>query len=214
MTTLHNWRGCLWGRHFTASTDYAALRYMYSMQGTSTMLKRWAVSLQAHDFSVKHRPRKPNVIPGMLPRVLEFEQSERVYTPTTLSLMSRKILGNPSLLTRAPQNTHQLEMDNMADLTPAMGDRDTSETIVHVRATNVLTTRTPPNSEKPSVRNSNHTSSTLQAAPHPYFWGKLSQACHTPSSTSTNSPDPTPRDTRESEVRYATWSWCRKPPSS
>lgn len=85
------------------------------------MLRRSAISLQVSNFSVKHWPGKLNAIPEMLSRLLEFQQSERLYTPTTLAPICHTIAGNPNLRTRAPQNLYRLGMDDMAKLTPALG---------------------------------------------------------------------------------------------
>lgn len=172
-------------------TDHTSLRYLYSMQDTSNMLTCWAVSLQAYSFSVKHRAGKLNVIPDILSRLLEFEWSERVYTPNTLTPICRNVADDQSLRRRAPQNPYSLEMDNTANLMPAMWGRDVFEDLV-------LPTCSPrriqPNSEKPSVQNSNHTSNTSQTAPNPYLRGDSSRAPHTTSSMATCSANPTSWD--------------------
>lgn len=113
------------------------------MQDTFNMLTRWAVGLQAYEFSVKHRPGKPNVIPDILSPSLEYEQSERVYNPTMFVPICRNTPDTPSLRTRAPQNPCQLEMDNMTNMAPVMGDSDIFEDLAHVNAINVFTIMDP-----------------------------------------------------------------------
>ena len=64
------------GRHFVCVTDHSALRYLYSVQDTSNMLTQWAIALQSYDFTVEHKPGKPNIIPDTLLRLFNFEDSE------------------------------------------------------------------------------------------------------------------------------------------
>ena len=42
-----HWTSNIWGRHFVCVTDHSTLRYLYSMQDTSNMLRRWAITLQS-----------------------------------------------------------------------------------------------------------------------------------------------------------------------
>ncbi|CAN0590020.1 unnamed protein product, partial [Laminaria digitata] len=51
---LDHWRPYLFGRHFTVVTDHQALRYLYSMSDTSSMLTWWSLMLQSFNFTVIH----------------------------------------------------------------------------------------------------------------------------------------------------------------
>ena len=48
----------LTGRQFTVVTDHSALQYLQSSCHLNGRLTRWALQLQHHDFSIKHRKGK------------------------------------------------------------------------------------------------------------------------------------------------------------
>ena len=56
MLAVTHWRSYIWGRQLVCVTHHNALRYLYSMQDTSNMLTRWAITLQLYDFTVAHNP--------------------------------------------------------------------------------------------------------------------------------------------------------------
>lgn len=61
----------------------------------------------------------------MVSRLIKFEQSEFLHTPTTLAPICRKFPERTRLRTGKPRNPYKLAVDKMFDLTPAMDDRDT-----------------------------------------------------------------------------------------
>ena len=108
-----HWRPYIWGRHFVCVTDHSALRYLYSMQDTSSMLTLWAIALQSSDFTVEHKPWKLNVIPDTLSRLFNFENSEMRVLPH-LAPICRNVSDNPALhgplrLRRYQVNSHNLD---------------------------------------------------------------------------------------------------------
>ena len=65
---LRTWRTYLEGRHFTVITDHASLEYIKTQHNISRRQARWLETLQAHDFEVKYRPGKTNVVADALSR--------------------------------------------------------------------------------------------------------------------------------------------------
>ena len=94
-------------------TDHSAFRYLYSMQDTSNMLTRWAITFQSSDFTVEHKPGKFNIIPDTLSRLFNFERSEmRValrLAPICRNVPDTSALHGPSRLRPYQVNSHNLD---------------------------------------------------------------------------------------------------------
>eukprot|EP00111_Clytia_hemisphaerica_P012397 TCONS_00036391-protein len=81
----------LHGRSFTVHTDHSSLRWLLSLKEPRARLARWILTLQQHDFDIKHRPgrvhdnadvmsRHPNFVcalsSGYLPETIKEMQYE------------------------------------------------------------------------------------------------------------------------------------------
>jgi len=71
---LKIWRIYLEGHPFEVITDHASLEYLHTQAKLSRRQARWLETLQAHDFIIRYRPEKTNVIADALTRKREFNQ--------------------------------------------------------------------------------------------------------------------------------------------
>lgn len=102
------------------------------------MLTCWDVSLQVHDFSVVHWSGKRNVIADMLYRLLEFEQSELLHTPTKLAPIYIATLTRSRGYARGHRAIVSARDRQKSGLIPAMGDCVIWGDPLHVSAMNVF----------------------------------------------------------------------------
>ena len=101
---LQHWRRYLWGKHFECVTDHAALTHLYYMQDTSTMLTRWAITLQGFDFTVEQKLVKLHVVPDTLSRLFGDTPEDTTQAKKSLSevLLSQSKLA--SICRNAPED--------------------------------------------------------------------------------------------------------------
>ena len=65
---IRNWQIYLEGQRFTVVTDHASLEYIKTQSNLLRRQARWLETLQSHDFEVKYRPGKTNVVADALSR--------------------------------------------------------------------------------------------------------------------------------------------------
>lgn len=69
---IRHFKSYLWGRHFTIITDAQALTHVKTLKTDgSSKLARWALELNSHDVTIKHRSGKLSVVPDALSRAVE-----------------------------------------------------------------------------------------------------------------------------------------------
>ena len=97
------------------------------------MLTRWAIAIQAYDFTVEHKPGKLKVIPDTLSRLFNFEHSEMRVTPQ-LAPTCRNVPDNPALHGPPRLRPYQVNSYNLDEIQPVESDRKlfTSATDVFV----------------------------------------------------------------------------------
>ena len=117
-----HWRPYIRGRYFVCITDHSALRYLYSMQGTSNMLTRWVIALQSYDVTVEHKPGKLNIIPDTLSRLFNFEHSDMRFAPH-LAPVCRNVPDNPALHGAPRLRPYQVDSHNLDEIQPVESDR-------------------------------------------------------------------------------------------
>ena len=62
------WQSYLEGQKFTAIIDHASLEYIQSQNNLSRRQAHWLETLQAHNFDIKYRLGKTNIIADALSR--------------------------------------------------------------------------------------------------------------------------------------------------
>ncbi|XP_059221616.1 uncharacterized protein LOC131996179 [Stomoxys calcitrans] len=70
---VKKFRAYIEGQEFKVVTDHASLKWLMRQTDLSGRLARWALKLQAFDFSIEHRSGKDNVVPDTLSRAFEAE---------------------------------------------------------------------------------------------------------------------------------------------
>lgn len=71
ITAIEKFRPYVEGVHFTVITDHASLLWLQGLKDPTGRLARWALRLQAYDFTMFHRKGKLNVVPDALSRAVE-----------------------------------------------------------------------------------------------------------------------------------------------
>lgn len=59
------------GTHFTVITDHYSLLWLHNLKNPQGRLGRWALRLQAYDFTIKHKPGKDHKVPDCLSRQIK-----------------------------------------------------------------------------------------------------------------------------------------------
>lgn len=69
--SIRHFKSYLWGKHFTVITDAQALTHVRTLRTDgSSKLARWALELNSHDVTIKHRSGKQSMVPDALSRAI------------------------------------------------------------------------------------------------------------------------------------------------
>lgn len=68
---VQKFRAYIEGHEFKVVTDHASLKWLMRQSDLSGRLARWALKLQAFEFSIEHRKGRDNIVPDALSRVFE-----------------------------------------------------------------------------------------------------------------------------------------------
>lgn len=71
ITAIEKFRPYIEGVHFTVLTDHASLQWLKNLKDPAGQLARWALRLQAHDYTIQHRKGTQMVVPDALSRAVE-----------------------------------------------------------------------------------------------------------------------------------------------
>ena len=82
----------LHGHHFTIYSDHQPLQHLFSeakpiLQMASSRLKHWSLTLQAYEYSTKHKPGKQLANADALSRLPLSQQPQAVPVPGDISLV-------------------------------------------------------------------------------------------------------------------------------
>ena len=67
---LQTFRNYLYGAKFLILTDHQPLTFSLSPKNTNAKLKRWKAYLEEHDYDIKYKPGKTNVVADALSRIV------------------------------------------------------------------------------------------------------------------------------------------------
>ena len=95
------------------------------------MLTRWAIPLQDYDFTVKHVPRKLNVVPDMLSRAFSEVNGEPIPCEPRLSAICRNVPIDGPYHPPGPRE-YELSASNLHDVSPVESDRELFMSVVSV----------------------------------------------------------------------------------
>ena len=122
------------GSALNVSTDHADLTHLYYMQDTSTMLTRWAITLQGFDFTVEQKLVKLHVVPDTLSRLFGDTPEDTTQAKKSLSevLLSQSKLASicrnaheDGQLYRSPSpRAYEEHSDNLNELSLVESDRE------------------------------------------------------------------------------------------
>jgi transposase InsO family protein len=76
LRSIAHFRAYIELRHFNVITDHHSLTWLKNLKDPTGRLSRWALQLQHHDYTIKHRPGKQMVVPDALSRA--FDASDDV----------------------------------------------------------------------------------------------------------------------------------------
>ena len=86
------------------------------MQDTLNMLTRWAIASQSYDFTVRHKPGTPHVVPDTLSRMFAFEYLLREIGELSLAPICRNVPDDPKIQTARSPHPYQVSADKLAKL--------------------------------------------------------------------------------------------------
>ena len=81
-----------------------------SMQETSNMLTRWAITLQSYDVTVEHKPGRLNIVPDTLSYLFNFEHSR---VAPCLTRICRNVPDDPALHRPPRLGSYQVNLHNL-----------------------------------------------------------------------------------------------------
>lgn len=70
ISAIEKFRCYIEGVHFTVITDHASLKWLNNLKDPQGRLARWALRLQAHDFTIEHRAGSKMAVPDALSRAV------------------------------------------------------------------------------------------------------------------------------------------------
>ena len=120
--SVTHWRSYVWGRHFVCVMNHIDRGYLYSMQDTSNMLRRWAIALQSYDCTVGHKPGKLDIIPDTLSGLFNFGHSKIMVAPHLASIR-RNVPDNAALHGSLRLRPYQVNSHNLDKILPVESDR-------------------------------------------------------------------------------------------
>ena len=83
VSTLDHFKGYVWGLHFRARTDHAALLWLTNLKNIQGMLARWLAKLQQFNFAVEHRPGTQHANADGLSRCPQCDRGSCMPSSTT-----------------------------------------------------------------------------------------------------------------------------------
>ena len=83
VSTLDQFKGYVWGPHFSIRTDHAALVWLTNLKNIQGMLARWLAKLQQFNYSIEHRPGTQHGNADDLSRCPQCERGSCAPTLTT-----------------------------------------------------------------------------------------------------------------------------------
>lgn len=71
ISAMEKFRPYIEGVHFTVLTDHASLQWLRNLKDPAGRLARWALRMQAYDYTIEHRKGTQMVVPDALSRAME-----------------------------------------------------------------------------------------------------------------------------------------------
>lgn len=98
---IRHFKSYLWGRHFTIITDAQALTHVKSIKTDgSSKLAHWALELNSHNVTIKHRSGRQSMVPDALSRAIDvIIESEETNEDAWYRQMMEKVTNDPEAYT-------------------------------------------------------------------------------------------------------------------